>query len=79
MFIKTKIMRKLSLLSIACISFICSDNTFAQSVAITKIIHNAERFELTVSESKDFYVGGNIYILNVVSTKDATNYKIVKQ
>ena len=58
-------MRKLSLLLIACISFISSDIAFAQSAAITKITQNGERIELTVSDSKDFYVGGNIYILHV--------------
>lgn len=58
-------MRKLSLLLIACISFIFSDTASAQSAAITKIIQNGERMELTVSDSKEFYVGGNIYILHV--------------
>ena len=58
-------MRKLSFLFIACISFICLDIAFAQSAAITKIITNGERVELTVSDSKDFYVGGNIYILHI--------------
>ncbi len=58
-------MRKLSLLLIACISFIFSDIAFGQSASITKIIKNGERVELTVSNSKEFYVGGDIYILHV--------------
>lgn len=58
-------MRKLSLLFIVCLSFVFSDIAFGQSAAITKIIQNGERFELTVSDSKNFYVGGNIYILHV--------------
>lgn len=58
-------MRKLSLLLIACFSIIFSDTAFAQSAAVTKIIQNGERFELTVSDSKEFYVGGDIYILHV--------------
>lgn len=59
-------MKKLSLLFIACISFIFSNTAFAQSdAAITKIIQNGERMELTISSSKPFYVGGNIHILHI--------------
>lgn len=64
--LKTKIMRKLSLLFIACISFIFSKSALAQQDAsITKIIQNGQRMELTVSSSIPFYVGGNIHILHI--------------
>lgn len=62
---KQKIMRKIFLLFIICFSFIFSDTAFAQSASITKIIQNGERMELTISDSKPFYVGGNIHILHI--------------
>ena len=58
-------MQKLSLIFIAFISLVYSDTALGQSAAITKIIQNGERVELTVSDSKEFYVGGNVYILHV--------------
>lgn len=59
-------MKKITFLFIACISFIFSDNAFAQSNAsITKVIQNGNKIELTVSSSKPFYVGGNIHILHI--------------
>lgn len=58
-------MRKLGLLFIASFSFIFSDIAFGQSASITKITQNGERMELTVSDSKPFYVGGNIHILHI--------------
>lgn len=65
MLIKKHIMRKISLLFIVCMNFIFFDTAFSQSAAITKIIQNGQRIELTVSASKPFYVGGNIHILHI--------------
>lgn len=72
-------MRKLSLLFIACLNFIFSDIVFGQSAAITKIVQNGERIELTVSDSKDFYVGGNIHILHIGKKDFSLNKQINKE
>lgn len=59
-------MRKISLLFIVCFTLILSDKALAQSdAAITKIIQNGARIELTVAASQAFYVGGNVYVLHI--------------
>lgn len=71
-------MRKISFLFIAVISFIFSDIAFAQSASITKIIQNGQRMELTVSDSKPFYVGGNVHILHIGKKDFSLNKQINK-
>ncbi len=57
-------MKKISLLLILNILFYYF--SFAQSTAVvSKIIQNGQRFELTITGEKPFYVGGNIHILHI--------------
>ena len=57
-------MKKISLLLILNILFYYF--SFAQStVVVSKIIQNGQRFELTITGEKPFYVGGNIHILHI--------------
>jgi hypothetical protein len=57
-------MKKIFLLLILSILF--NSFAFAQSTAVvSKIIQKGQRFELTVTAEKPFYVGGNIHILHI--------------
>lgn len=67
-------MRKLSILFIACISFLFSETVFAQSSAnISKVIKNGQRMELTIVGSKPFRIGGNIHILHIGTKEFSLN------
>lgn len=71
-------MRKINLLFIVFICFIFSNTAFAQSASITKITKNGERMELTISDSKPFYVGGNTHILHIGKKDFSLNKQINK-